>query len=409
MERVSGKETYTPLIGYSTNVHRGETLKQVYRFLREYTIPIKQRVFGDRRAGLELRLGIGSAGDLQTAKSRRQFGEFLEEAGLELFSVNAFPLLDFHARRVKEKVYEPSWAKSERARWTNRIARIFADLLPENTTGSLSTLGGCYRREGHDPRTFRKLAACYLKTLETLFDLEREGKPVVLAVEPEPETTFETVDDVVVFFEDYLLPRAFDRWKNRGSRGRVEAAVRRLFTVNVDTCHLSVLFEDQVKSLRRLERAGIRLGKLHVTNAVALKNPYRSPAAYQDLRSMDEPRYFHQFCGVDSRGRVAWRGLDLDRLPRRLDRGGHPDIVELRSHFHVPLYLRRHLRLSTTQDDTVRAVREVLRRRSTDHLVLETYTWPILAGEHDQQRKLINGIVKEFRWLLGVMGAGKVL
>ena len=53
-------------------------------------------------------------------------------------------------------------------------------------------------------------------------------------------------------------------------------SLRRFFTINFDTCHFSVLFQDMARSLRRLRRAGIQVGKLHVTSAVRLSNPYRS-------------------------------------------------------------------------------------------------------------------------------------
>ncbi len=394
---------YLPILGYSTNVHPGENLRQVYRFLQDYTIPVKKRVFGEKPAGLELRLGIGSTRDLQDASVRRKFGAYLEDAGLMLFSINAFPLQDWHARRVKERVYKPSWAEADRARWTNAIAKVFGDLLPEGITGSISTLGGAYRGEGHDARTFRKLAANYLKTVRCLLDLERRGKPMVLAVEPEPATTFETARDVIDFFENNLLPLAFERWRTHGPKARIEADVRRIFTVNVDTCHFSTLFEDQVGSQRSLEKAGLRVGKLHVTNAVTLKNPYRSPTAYRDFRDMREPRYLHQFRGIDRDEKRVWNGLDLDELPRVLKKGKHPDVVELRSHFHVPLYLKRFRRLPTTQKETVQAIREIVRHRRTRHLVLETYTWPIITGKERRREKLVNGIAREFRWLQGVL------
>jgi len=302
-------------------------------------------------------------------------------------------------------VYTPSWAQNERARWTSAIARVVADLLPEGIDGSISTVGGCFRQHGHSPAVSRKMAGFMLKSLETFLQVrERTGKKLVLAFEPEPETTFETCDDVIEFFEEYLVPAARERWKKRGSKARIESDLRDVFTVNVDTCHLSVLFEGQVSSLRKLERAGIRLGKIHVTNAVALRNPYRSPSAYRDLLAMDEPRYFHQFCGVDADRRVVWRGKDLGELPRNLDRDEHPDVDEIRSHFHVPLYLKRFRRLYTTRDETEVAVREVMRRRTTEHIVFETYTWPILAGAENQKEKLIDGIAREYRWLLGVLG-----
>src|SRR5262249_47204696 len=118
------KSPWKPLLAYSTNVHRGESLAQIYRFLLDYTLPVKERVFGSQKAGLELRLGCGSARDLMKASAQEAFGGFLAEKGLVPFSINAYPLLNFHARRVKEQVFRPSWAESERSRWTTVIAEI---------------------------------------------------------------------------------------------------------------------------------------------------------------------------------------------------------------------------------------------------------------------------------------------
>jgi hypothetical protein len=399
-----GGGPWTPQIAYSTNVHPGEDLAAVERSLREFTVPIRERVFGSAPCGLELRIGIGGARDLAARGARERFSGFLEDSRLVLFSVNAYPLTDFHARRVKETVYTPSWAEPARARWTSAIAQLADDLAPRGLELSISTLGGCFRGHGHGPRVFRKLAANYLAACASFLAIrERTGRELTLGVEPEPETTFETAADVVEFFERYLLPLALASWKRRGKRGRIETDLRRVFGVNLDTCHLSVLFEDPVESLHTLGRAGIRLAKMHVTNAVALRQPFRSPRAYQDLRAMDEPRYFHQFCGRDDGGRLVWRGLDLDRLPRRLERGRHPPVAEIRSHFHVPLYLARYRRLHTTRDETETAVREVAARRLTSHLVFETYTWPILTGRERRRERLIAGICREYRWLLGLL------
>lgn len=394
-------------LGYSTNVHPGETLAQVHDFLARHTSPIKRRLFGDEPAGLELRLGIGTARELRAAAARHRLRGAIEDAGLELFSINAYPLRDFHARRVKDDVYRPSWARVERARWTSTIARAVARLVPPGREVSISTLGGGFRRDGHDHRTLRRMARNYLTTLETLRELEEEGFPFLLAAEPEPETTFETVEDVIRFLEDHLLPVAREAWRGRKTRRRIEEDVRRLFTVNLDTCHLSTLFEDPVRSIRRLASAGVRLGKLHATSCVALRRPRRAPAGWRDLRGMHEPRYLHQFCGVDGEGRVTWRGLDLDELPRSLRAGRHPDVEEIRSHFHVPLYLKRFRRLETTREDTARAVREIRRSRATRHIVIETYTWPIIARGDGAEDRLRRGIAAEFRWLLEVLGTAR--
>ncbi|HVR74725.1 MAG TPA: metabolite traffic protein EboE [Planctomycetota bacterium] len=394
-------KSWRPLLAYSTNVHRGEGLKDVYRFLEAYTLPVKKQVTGAAPAGLELRLGIGTARDLKSPRAREELKGYLDGHGLVCFSINAYPLRDFHSRRVKEQVYLPSWAEAERSRWTNAIAGIFALLLPPGITGSISTLGGTFRPLGHDPPTFRKIAANFLRTVEDLDRIEREsGKTILLAVEPEPDTTFETSEDVIDFFETHLLPLALERARRRRqAAGKAEARLRRFFTVNFDTCHFSVLFQDPVESLRRLWKAGIEVGKVHVTNAVRVRNPYRSREAYAELLAMDEPRYFHQFCGRSAAGETVWRGLDLDLLPARLEQGKHPDVVELRSHYHVPIFLSKLGRLATTQDETRAAVLEVLRTRRCSQLVIETYTWPLL----EREERLVKGIVKEFRWLEGVI------
>jgi hypothetical protein len=351
---------------------------------------------------------MGAARDLLLRARLEEFGGFLEDAGLEIFSINAFPLHDFQARRVKQEVYAPPWDRKERVRWTRKICSILADLLPEGRPGSVSTLGGTYRFWNQGPKTDERIARNYLEVLLHLEDLaDDQGKNIVLAAEPEPDTTFEVASDVISFVEDTLIPTAQRDpvcRRRLGNRAAIEEAIRRRFTVNLDTCHFSVLFHSPSEALGAFERAGIRIGKLHITNAPALRRPHRAPRGFETLRRMNEPRYLHQFCGRDRDGRSIWRGQDLDELPRRLRPDLHPDLDELRTHFHVPLYLQRYKNLRTTREETAAAVRRTVREKLCDHLVIETYTWPVLARED----RLVRGISAEFRWLLGeIASAGR--
>ena len=75
---------------------------------------------------------------------------------------------DFQAKRVKQRVYAPDWTERERADWTVRISKAFADLLPEGRPGSVSTLAGTYRPWRHDRATLQKIAANYLRALAAL-------------------------------------------------------------------------------------------------------------------------------------------------------------------------------------------------------------------------------------------------
>jgi hypothetical protein len=395
---VQGRTAIELQLGYSTNVHRGETLSEVYRFLGDFTVPIRRRVFGKLPSGLELRFGLAATRALEKPAARERLAAYLEENGLRLFSLNAFPLLDFQARRVKERVYSPDWTERRRVDWTCRLVDILAALLAPGADGSISTLAGTYRPWRHDRSTLDRIAGGYLEVVEALERLEaRCGRRIVLAVEPEPDTTLEAAGDVIRFVEDHLLPRAHAAWKRRWPKAQArEEVVRRYFTVNLDTCHFSVLFHEPAAALRQLLKAGIGIGKLHITSAPALRHPYRARVGYDVLRGMDEPRYLHQFCGADAAGRPVWRGRDLGDLPERLDPRRHPAVAEIRSHFHVPLYLKRWKFLDTTQAETFAALEAALATRATTHFVIETYTWPVLAGED----RLQNGIFREFRWLL---------
>lgn len=394
------------LLGYSTNVHPGERLSEIYRYLREYTLPVRDRVFGSRRAGLELRLGIAAARDLMARGARRDFKAFLRAADLQLFSINAYPLTPFHMRRVKEAVYRPPWNHAARARWTQAIAEIFADVLDAGVEGSISTLGGGYRAWGHGPAMLRRIAEGYVEALSTLVAIEeRSGKRIVLAVEPEPDTSFETAADMVAFFEGYIVPAARASWKRRWTGPRIETLLRRHFTVNADTCHFSVVFREPWEELDALARAGIAIGKVHVTSALSLPSPARDPRGYGELRALDEPRYFHQVRAADRDGREVARWADLGRLPRdaRSLAARGEEIAEIRSHFHVPIHAARWRRLSTTHGETSRAVRHVVRKRLCRQLVIETYTWPLLAREDT----LVEGIASEYCWLLRVIAAAR--
>ena len=61
-------------------------------------------------------------------------------------------------------------------------------------------------------------------------------------------------------------------------------------------------------------------------------------------------------------------------------------------------------RLHTTRAETAQVLKYALSLSDLPHFAIETYTWPIIARRRNAQ-ELINGIVREFQWVLGEMGA----
>ena len=53
-------------------------------------------------------------------------------ASLEVVTLNGFPYQAFHAPVVKRAVYHPSWADAERSAYTLGLARLLAQLLPDD-------------------------------------------------------------------------------------------------------------------------------------------------------------------------------------------------------------------------------------------------------------------------------------
>lgn len=82
------------------------------------------------------------------------------------------------------------------------------------------------------------------------------------------------------------------------------------FGVCFDVCHQAVEFEDVAESIEQFVMPGIRINKVHITNAVELLNPAGNAAGRQALRQFVEPRYLHQTYARFSDGRIETR-LDL--------------------------------------------------------------------------------------------------
>jgi hypothetical protein len=406
-------------LGYEMNAHPAASLPELRASLARYAIPIAERLAPGEAFGIVPHIGEGLCRDLARPGALRELGEGLAARRLFPFSVNAYPLRDFHAARVKEQVYLPSWAHRQRPELTNRIADELAELLPAGERATISTLGGAYRRAaGAAPRR-SGLARNYLRTVAHLERIARaRGAEIALAVEAEPDTTFEVAEEIAGFLAESLLPLA--RQVLPGELGiaarRVEEIVLRRFAVNLDVCHAAVMFRDPVAEWRIYERAGLRVAKLHLTNALSLPAPAR------------EPRWLHQTIGRRRDGSL-WRLADLPDLARA-SAAELAEIEELRVHFHVPLSRARLGRLPTTRTATAAALRHALAHRAPPQLVIETYTWPWFAARAREgtassragaakkpgnraaaplaeaeraaaDRALVAGIIGEFRWVLG--------
>jgi hypothetical protein len=356
-------------VAYCTNVHPAEDLDGILLQLERFAAPLRRRLESER-------LGVGLW--LAAPVARRLGGEAdgvarlrdaLDRHGLEVVSFNGFPYRAFHAPVVKRAVYQPDWTTPQRSEYTLDLARLLAQLLPDDVTeGSISTLPFGWRAgwtERHTARARSSLAAVAVE-LERLE--QTSGRRIRLALEPEPGCVIETIEQAIAAL-DGLDPG----WVG----------------VCLDACHMAVQFEEAEVVQRALDAAGVPVVKAQASAALRTARPGSG-----ELSSFVEPRFLHQTRTCTSAGVVG-----VDDLDEALA-GGLPREREWRVHFHVPVHLDGG---RTTQPQ----LRELLAcllggsRAVTRHVELETYTWDVMPGplRPKDDAALLDGLTRELGWL----------
>jgi len=378
------------ILGYCTNVHAGASLRETVRNLEQHTLAVKSRVSPNEPMGVGLWLAARAARDLLAEPEElSRFRDWLDDRGLEAFTLNGFPYGDFHGREVKYRVYEPDWRDPKRLRYTLDLARIQATLRPAGAEGSISTLPVGWRASIAADKSGVEQAAAQLRDLaDQLARIEDEhGRLIHVDLEPEPGCYLDKSSDVVEFFEQHLL--------RNGNAGRI----RRHLRVCHDICHGAVMFEPDSIALENYARAEIEVGKVQISCAVRARFDLFDGAGRKEmmrqLGEFAEDRYLHQTVIGGASGALAFH----DDLPALLsqDTATEPS-GEWRIHFHVPLYLASFGLLETTQQQVDECLAAVQRFSTVRHFEAETYAWSVLPSELLVD-ELAVGIAQELTWL----------
>jgi sugar phosphate isomerase/epimerase len=356
-------------LAYCTNVHPAETLDGVLAQLRDHCEPVRRRL-GRDRLGIGLWLARDAAHALVTDPSAlRGLRTELDRRGLEVVTLNGFPYEGFGAEEVKYRVYKPDWADPERLAHTTDLARVLAQLLPDDVTdGSISTLPLAWRTAYDDARaaTAHRALTTLAERLDALDELT--GRSIRVGLEPEPGCTVETTADALA----PLTAVGHDR-----------------IGVCVDTCHLATSFEDPHTALDALARARVPVVKSQLSAALHAEHPHL-PEVRAALAAFDEPRFLHQTRTLPHSQRRSSGGTPIaaglrgtDDLGEALAGDALPDASPWRAHFHVPL----HAAPAAPLTSTLPVLRAALTRLVggphplTRHLEVETYTWQALPPE----------------------------
>ncbi len=382
-------------LGYSTNLHAAESLAELRERLLPFASAVRQAL-GWPRLGIDLRLGNLALHDLAEADAVSRLRHDLDAAGLSAHTLNGFPLRAFQAPRVKEQAYLPDWTDPERLASSLRLLEV-AFTLSDEPLVTISTVPGSYRPFGpqhNDAALIAHNLGQWVVAAHRAW--ETTGRVAVLALEPEPWCLLETSHDVAWFWRGPLATHGLAAIsKELGNADDARAALARHLGVCVDTCHLSLAFEDQATAVQRMAEAGARIAKCQFSAAPEVLLPDANGVAA--MQALAEPRFMHQTAAISASGSLVKAG-DLDQLDLLLAR--LPSATAVRSHFHIPVFRQPTVSgLSTTVADSLKGL-AACQAHGCTHVAVETYTWSILAADEQDAR---HGTVLELQYLASIM------
>jgi hypothetical protein len=387
------------ILGYCTNVHAGATLQQAKVNLEQHALAVKRIVSPKAPMGVGLWLSAQATAEAFRQPPEAWIGAWLRECGLEAFTLNAFPFADFHEGCIKHRVYEPSWAMQDRRDYTVALATMFQKIIPGGRERSISTLPIGW--PGTPCRSINQSkAGQHLVDVVSVCKFTRTSHDIMIHVdlEPEPGCILQRSADVVEFTH-----RQVDRAPDQ--RGLKEVDRREHLRVCHDICHAAVMFEPQAEVLKTYRAAGIKVGKVQISNAIRVPfDEYSEPErceAMAQLSAFAEDRYLHQTMIRTNDGRLQF----FEDLPQAIEAvpSGQTARGEWRVHFHVPLFLERFGLIQTTQDEIGEFLRAIRTEDEIHHFEIETYAWDVLPPEL-RAGNLAEGIARELEWVIEHFG-----
>ncbi len=365
---------------YSTLVHAGDNWDQMRASVEEFVPQVKKRLGVEGKFGVSLRISGDSQKTLsESAEARSALKKFLDDEGLYVFTINAFPYGPFKGQRVMERVYEPDWTTNQRVEYTKSIADILVEITDADTSPSIQTAPLAFAPNVSDENYIARFTTSVFEVLAHLYQLEaRTGRRVKLSIEPEPACYLETTDETVAFFKERMYAPAGVAELAKIAQiplSEAEGAIKRYLGIVFDIGHQSVGFEDIPQSLEKLVNAGIPIFKLQ--EAAALWVESLSLDIVPELRRFTDTIYLSQTSLKTADGIVKYLNLGeaLDAYE------ANPVPTEMRTHFHVPVFLEEIGPFKTTRFAVQQALAMHRKQPLSDHLEIETYTWDVLPAE----------------------------
>jgi hypothetical protein len=388
---------------YCTNIHAGKDWDADFDHLRTHFPGIKAAISPEAPMGLGLRLSDEASLALQDPGALMAFKDWLQKAGVYVFTMNGFPYGAFHHTVVKADVHSPDWTTTARQAYTLRLISILEGLLPEGMDGGISTSPLSYRHWFKDPGALAEAVKAatlnILEVVKTLVGLYlKTGKRIHLDLEPEPDGLIESGPEYINWYEMQLLPLGIPLISSTFeiTEAEAETLIKQHLCLCYDVCHFSIGYENHAAVLHELQSKGLKVGKIQIS--AALKAQFNDPQQHEQLldefSKFNEPTYLHQVVARNAAGHLS-RYPDLNEA---LEDFNEQTPAEWRAHFHVPISVEQIGNLQSTQDDILQVLALQKQNPFTNHLEVETYTWEVLPK--GLKIPIGQSIIKELDWVI---------
>ncbi|MEL4896393.1 metabolite traffic protein EboE [Crocosphaera sp. Alani8] len=390
---------------YCSNIHPGEDWGDVFNNLQTYIPKLKKELAPDQPFGIGLRLASRASETLLQGDYLSQLKNWLTKEDCYVFTLNGFPYGGFHGQVVKDEVYRPDWCDSDRLSYSERLVKILAALLPETIDGGISTMPLSYKPwwtsdQSQTTRLFEGSTFHLAQIAAQMAQVEETtGKLLHLDLEPEPDALLENTDEMVAFFQNWLLPVGGEYLEKTYGVTPITAEtwLRRYIRVCYDTCHFAVEYEDPALALAKFEKAGILIGKFQISSAIRISVPEERSQRQllrQHLEPFAESTYLHQVIEQQADGTLNHYQDLGDALPELINTSAK----EWRTHFHVPIFIDRYPPFASTQDHITAILQKLDQVPQCNHLEIETYTWEVLPPE--MKLDIFTSIKREYEWVI---------
>ena len=361
---------------YCSNIHPGESWADVMHNLNSHLLDVKKSLGNPHEPfPLGLRIAAQAASEIDNA-AIEEFHRWCQQHNCYLLTINGFPYGTFHIKRVKEQVYQPDWRQAERTEYSKKLGDIAVRLQPDAEQIAISTVPIAFKPDFSDTdwddacKQVREVAEHYYQLHQ------QTGITLILSLEPEPLCVLETTDEALAFFDRLDLPER----------------LRHYVGLCFDCCHQAVEFEQPTECLKRIQMAGIPIGKVQVSSALRA-----SDHEIANLFAFNEPVYLHQAVARHRDNGALSRYVDLPQLKLAIEEG--QVFSECRVHFHVPIF-QEHLGQCGTTQFFLREFLPLL--PSPIPLEVETYSF---AAIPDALRSGTVGenIARELQWVQALL------